>query len=171
MSYQGITVKESGEPLVDLATFDFVLEPAYFNQGFSAEKRMFLREGVAGKLEHAQNKLKKYKFKIWDGFRPPEVQKAIYQNFWERLEGLHPEWNQDRIKKEVEMYVAPYDSPDRIAPHTTGGAVDLTLVDNFGKELDMGTYFDFFGSEAHYDFFDTDKTKEIICNNWKGVDF
>lgn len=32
----------------------------------------------------------------------------------------------------------------------TGGAVDITLVDLEGNELDMGTTFDFFGKEAHH---------------------
>lgn len=30
------------------------------------------------------------------------------------------------------------------------GAVDITLVDLEGNELDMGTTFDFFGKEAHH---------------------
>ncbi len=36
--------------------------------------------------------------------------------------------------------------------HSRGLAVDLTIVDENGDELDMGTPFDFFGKEAHQDF-------------------
>ena len=35
--------------------------------------------------------------------------------------------------------------------HSRGAAVDLTIVDATGKELDMGTPYDFFGREAHTD--------------------
>jgi D-alanyl-D-alanine dipeptidase len=35
--------------------------------------------------------------------------------------------------------------------HSRGAAVDLTVVDATGKELNMGTEFDFFGVEAHTD--------------------
>src|SRR5207302_253232 len=60
------TASQSREPLVDLSALDFILEPVYFNQGFSLEKRMFLREGAAKKLQAVQNSLKNYKIKIWD---------------------------------------------------------------------------------------------------------
>jgi len=36
--------------------------------------------------------------------------------------------------------------------HSRGAAVDLTIVDAKGKELDMGTPYDFFGREAHTDY-------------------
>lgn len=39
---------------------------------------------------------------------------------------------------EASKYVAP---PD-VAPHPTGGAVDLTLIDANGIELDLGTPYD-----------------------------
>jgi D-alanyl-D-alanine dipeptidase len=41
-------------------------------------------------------------------------------------------------------------------------AVDLTLVDSLGKELDMGTPFDHFGEEAHHAF--TDLSDSILTN-------
>ena len=44
--------------------------------------------------------------------------------------------------------MSPPDQIERIPPHATGGTVDLTLVDENGKELDMGTEFDFFGPET-----------------------
>jgi D-alanyl-D-alanine dipeptidase len=46
-------------------------------------------------------------------------------------------------------YVA---DPKKGSIHNRGGAVDITLVDSQGKELDMGTTFDYFGIEASHDF-------------------
>ena len=46
-------------------------------------------------------------------------------------------------------YVA---NPAKGSIHNRGGAVDITLVDATGKELDMGTTFDFFGIEASHNY-------------------
>jgi D-alanyl-D-alanine dipeptidase len=46
-------------------------------------------------------------------------------------------------------YVA---DPNKGSIHNRGGAVDITLVDTHGKELEMGTSFDFFGIEASHNF-------------------
>ena len=49
----------------------------------------------------------------------------------------HSDWTFDRLHQETSVYIAPVD----VAPHSTGGAVDLTLIDANGDELDMGTSF------------------------------
>ena len=53
-SYQTIPIQENNEPLVDLSSFDFILDPIYFNRGFTTNQRMFLRVGVAKKLQEIQ---------------------------------------------------------------------------------------------------------------------
>jgi len=146
--YASIKIKESNEPLVDLSKFDFLLEPVYFNDGLSKDSKMSLRERVANKFKKIQQRLKKYRFKIWDNYRPLEVQDKIYQKYWKFFKDKHPEWDDKTLKLEVGKFVSPAYDNDRIPPHTTGGAVDLTLIDKAGKELNMGTEYDFFGPEA-----------------------
>jgi len=68
-------------------------------------------------------------FKIFDAYRPGEAQ-------W-RLWDAAP--NPD--------FVA---DPRKGSPHTRGVAVDLTLIDGAGEELDMGTGFDDFSPKAHH---------------------
>ncbi len=70
------------------------------------------------------------RFKLLDCARPYSVQQAM----WKAVAGT-PSSN----------YVA---SPKRHSLHNYGLAVDLTLVDSTGAELDMGTPFDHFGVEA-----------------------
>ena len=70
-----------------------------------------------------------YRFKIFDAFRPVEAQ-------W-RLWEAHPSAE----------FVA---DPRRGSPHSRGAAVDLTLVDGEGRELEMGTRFDSFTPQAHH---------------------
>ncbi|MBT8205275.1 MAG: M15 family metallopeptidase [Eudoraea sp.] len=59
------------------------------------------------------------------------------------------------------QYVA---NPVKGSIHNRGGAVDITLVDQKGNELDMGTDFDYFGKRAYHDNFDL---PDEILNNRK----
>lgn len=69
------------------------------------------------------------RLKIFDAFRPHEAQVKL----WETA----PD----------QAYVA---DPKIGSSHTRGTAVDLTLVDAFGAELDMGTGFDDMTSASHH---------------------
>ena len=165
--YEFIEIKESHEQLVDLSGYDFILLPMYFKQGLSSENKMYLRKGVADKLAAVQNQLKIYKLKIWDGYRSRVVQNNIYQKFWREFKKMHPDWNENKIAEEVSIYVTKPDNPKRIPPHATGGAVDLTLVDKNGNELNMGTGFDHFGPEAAPYYFAKKNGNGEIDNNRK----
>ncbi|MDP9249044.1 MAG: hypothetical protein M3M85_00840 [bacterium] len=148
--FEHVPIHECGEELVNLKNYDFVLDSQYFNQGFSSDSNMYLRLGVAEKLASIQKTFNgKFRFKIWDGFRPREVQNNIYQKFWKDSKIKHPDWSDPELTQEVGLYITIATNLNRIPPHSTGGAVDLTLVDKNGKELEMGTVFDHFGLEAH----------------------
>jgi D-alanyl-D-alanine dipeptidase len=72
-----------------------------------------------------------YKIKIFDCYRPLDIQKRMWK--------IVPN----------PSYVA---DPAKGSIHNRGGAVDITLVDSNGKALDMGTPFDFFGIEASHNY-------------------
>lgn len=69
------------------------------------------------------------KIKIFDAYRPRSVQEALW--------AFCP--NPD--------YVMP---PEKGSHHTRGVAIDLTLVDANGQELDMGTPFDDLTPQSHH---------------------
>ena len=103
-----------------------------------------IRKQVADALIKANADLKEkgLTIKFYDCYRPVDVQKKM----WE----IYPN----------AQYVAnPYKSGSM---HNRGGAVDITLVDSKGKELDMGTGFDYFGEEAHHDY--TNLKPEVLAN-------
>jgi zinc D-Ala-D-Ala dipeptidase len=89
-----------------------------------------LRASVAQKLGKVQTDLEKIGLglKVYDCYRPFSVTKQM----WEVL----PDPN----------YVA---NPARGSRHNRGAAIDLTLVDRTGKELEMPTPFDDFTKKAH----------------------
>ena len=95
--------------------------------------RCLLRPEAAKALVEAQKilKAKGYGLKMHDCYRPRPYQ----QRLWDKV----PDPN----------YVTP---PAKGSMHSRGAAVDLTLVDAQGKELYMGTPYDFFGVEAHSDY-------------------
>ena len=69
------------------------------------------------------------RFKIFDAFRPSEAQWVLWNHTPD------PEFLTD---------------PRRGSPHSMGAAVDLTLIDAEGRELDMGTAFDAFTPLSHH---------------------
>lgn len=92
--------------------------------------RCFLRPPVAKALIRVQKALnaRNVGLKMFDCYRPRPIQWKL----WEKLP--------DR------RYVA---DPRKGSMHNRGAAVDLGLVDRTGKELDMGTPFDYFGERAY----------------------
>lgn len=95
--------------------------------------RCYLRPEVAEKIVKAHEWLQKEHglgLKMFDCYRPRPAQ----QRLWDVV----PDPD----------YVTP---PAKGSMHNRGLAVDLTLVDAKGKELNMGTPYDFFGKEAHTD--------------------
>jgi D-alanyl-D-alanine dipeptidase len=163
--YEHIPIEESGDPLVNLADYGFALEPAYYNDGLSDTSEMYLRRTVADRLATISEELYPLNFKIWDGWRPREVQHNIYMKYWKKMESEHQNWTEEQLLEQVGTFVTIANDPNMIPIHSTGGAVDLTLVDNSGAELDMGTRFDYFGPEAAALYFEQDGDNETARDN------
>lgn len=164
-TYQTIPIKECGEPLRDLSKYTFLLSPQYFSLGLADSPKMYSREGVIEKLLKVVNHLDGLNLKIWDPWRARSTQNNIYQKCWNDLKAKHPEWNEERLSLEVGVFVTAANDLKRIPPHTTGGAIDLTLVDRSGRELDMGAGFDHFGPEASMFYFDRVVPNNAISSN------
>jgi D-alanyl-D-alanine dipeptidase len=130
---------------------DFVLDMKYAtSDNFLKEKvypcaECFLRvKTVKALLEANKSFLEKgYRIKLYDCYRPKAIQKKMWK--------IVPDAN----------YVA---NPKKGSIHNRGGAVDISLVDSTGKELDMGTKFDFFGEQAGHNY---QNLSEEILNNRK----
>ena len=163
--FEHIPIQECGEPLLDLEDFGFLVEPAYYKAGLSDNSRLFARQRVIEKLLKLQEQFKGLRFKIWDPWRSRVVQGNIYQKYWNELAGAHRDWDEEKLKIEVGKFVTAPSNPNRIPPHSTGGAIDLTLVGPDGVELDMGTGFDHFGPEAASDYFEAGGRDQKIRNN------
>lgn len=153
--FQAVPIVECGDALVEFSSTEFLLEPAYFRLGLSKSPRLFAREAVIEKLRLIQKQLHPLKLKIWDPYRSRQVQANIYWDYWRKLQIENPDLSDDELRKQVGTFVTFPSDPNRIPPHATGGAVDLTIADVHGNELPMGTGFDHFGPEASSLFYES----------------
>ncbi|MCE7044164.1 M15 family metallopeptidase [Dyadobacter sp. CY312] len=102
--------------------------------------RAYLQPEMARRLVQAHQLLRKtkpgYKFLIYDAARPNSAQYEL----WKALDALKiPE-------RSKTQYVA---DPKIGSNHNFGCAIDLTVTDEKGVPLDMGTKYDFFGPLAY----------------------
>ena len=72
---------------------------------------------------------------IIEGYRPLSLQTTYFESYKDELRRRYPEWDSARRHVEASKYI----SPPEVAPHSTGGTVDLTLCTAEGVELDLGT--------------------------------
>lgn len=131
-------IKRLSQNLIDIRrlTDKFEIDLKYASEGNFMGKKIYpvpicaLQIGTAQKLISVNNELlkKDLKIKIWDAYRPFSVQKLM----WEIMS------NHD--------FVADPERGGSI--HNSGYAVDVTLVDLKGKELEMPTGFDDFSEKA-----------------------
>lgn len=97
-------------------------------------EKCYLRPEAAKMLTEAEKYLQKehpgFSLLVFDCVRPRNIQRKM----WAIVKGT-----------DLQQYVA---DPDKGSIHNYGAAVDLTVCDETGKEIDMGTPFDFFGDLA-----------------------
>ncbi|MFE0806420.1 M15 family metallopeptidase [Streptomyces sp. NPDC058794] len=130
-----VPVQECDERLVDVRQDSPLLVDRRKWQD-SAGDFAYLREGVLARLLEAQAQLPPgLRLLFVEGYRPPALQRHYFDKYATRLRAEHPDWSPDRIRSAASRYV----SPPAIAPHSAGAAVDLTLADLDGRELDLGT--------------------------------
>lgn len=152
--WQAVPISENGESLANATSFapdKIVAAPKYYEQQIPGSLPIcYVRESVGLRLAQVANHLPDgWKLVIFDAWRPIEVQTFLYHKFVENLRRKHPDWTAQELLTHAQIYVSlPNTNPDHPSPHLTGGAVDLSISDERGILLDMGTEFDAFTGEA-----------------------
>lgn len=78
------------------------------------------------------------RLRVVEGHRSVSAQRAIIATYAGTLPAAHPGASAEELARLTSRFVAPV----AVAPHVAAAAVDLTLVDVCGDELDLGTPID-----------------------------
>ncbi|MEA5511610.1 M15 family metallopeptidase [Crocosphaera sp. UHCC 0190] len=152
--YQTIPIQESGEPLVPIALEQFAVETPHPYQklgaNYGGKSPYYLRKTVLEALLQGQNYLQQqhpdWKIQIFDAYRPVMVQQfmvdytfaSLIQTQGLQREHLSPQQQEILWEQVYQIWAIPNENPATPPPHSTGAAVDITLVDETGHPLGMG---------------------------------
>ena len=152
-TYRRLAAADPEKQLVDLASIPgiqidvrYATKNNFMKRELYPVARAFLRAPAADALRRVQEELARegLGIKVWDAYRPYRVTEAM----WEPIKD--PD------------YVA---DPAKGSRHNRGAAVDLTLVDSRGYELQMPTAYDDFTPRASHAY--TDLSRQMILNRAK----
>lgn len=130
-----IKIQECGEPLVDI--LESCPKVIWDKPRFAYRRETFIRKSVAEKLNVACDSLPDgYRIAVLEGWRAPIIQQRMYMFAWNRFKERHPNWSDAALKRRVNQFSAPMDAKVP-PPHTTGAALDVTLVDDAGVPYDV----------------------------------
>jgi len=176
--YRSVAIEECHDPLVGIPAeaFAFTCPHPYAVLGapYGAASPWLLRRRVLDALRQAQQALDArrpgWRLKLFDAYRPVAVQAfMVWREFRlqaERagqslapyrdpaeLQAHAPELYRRLAARVFEFWGVPSDDPRTPPPHSTGAAVDLTLLDASGHEVDMGCPIDETTARAYPDHF------------------
>ncbi len=138
-----ISIHESHEPFVNLTQQDVLVygpSPEIPNN----TNYTYLRKTIYEKLIAAQAQLPQgMHFCVYEGYRSLDLQKMLFEQQYKTIKTRHEDWPLVDIFNETTKLVSPVtnlDGSHNIPPHSTGGAVDVYLIDDNGNPLDMGIH-------------------------------
>jgi len=173
--YQQIAIDECGEPLVPIPPEHFAFEMPHPYQKLGApyhnskaDSPFYLRQGVVDSLVAAKMQLQQnhqnWQILIFDAYRPVEVQQFMVDYTFNQIavaQGCEFPVSEDKreviIKHVYQFWAVP--SLDRTTPppHSTGAALDVTLVDENHRQIDMGSPIDEISERSYPDYFGNSK--------------
>jgi zinc D-Ala-D-Ala dipeptidase len=138
-----IDIEDNREPMINLRNQkEIALGPSPEipnNQDYT-----LVRKTVYEKLKQAQSYLPQHlHFCLYEGYRSLSLQKFLFEKRYEKVKSQHPDWSADQIFVESTKLVSPVVNQDgsaNIPPHSTGGAIDIYLINDKGEYVDMGIH-------------------------------
>jgi zinc D-Ala-D-Ala dipeptidase len=151
-NYHCIPIQDCNETLVHITSktqpldvaFSFFNPHEYSVMGakYTAYSPYHIRSGVLDRLIIASTYLyNKYKLRlhIFDAYRPLSVQQYMVDYTYSQIKQANPQYSDEQIINMVfRIWAYPSIDIKTPPPHSTGAAIDLTLVDEHGRIIDMG---------------------------------
>ena len=169
--YSQILIQECGEPLVAIPFRLFAIETPhpYIKCGadYAGRSPYFLRQGVLDRLIQAQDRLQQlhpgWRIQIFDAYRPVEVQQYMVDYTFRQtvadrgldLAKLSPAASAQIWQDIYQIWALPSFDLDTPPPHSTGAAIDITLVDERGRSIEMGSSIDEMSDRSKPEYFNS----------------
>ena len=170
--YQSIPIQDCGESLLAIPLDYFAVESPHPYEKLGApyheagvNSPYYLRQGVIQQLISAQTELNRHypqwKIQIFDAYRPVEVQQFMVDYVFADLlqkQGLNADQlsehqRQDILEQVYQFWAVPNLNPATPPPHSTGAAIDVTLVNEMGTVVNMGSPIDECSPRSYPDHF------------------
>lgn len=133
-----MTIADSHDPMVNLTVATGIRTD--LASMWHGPAGCLIRTHVAERLAVAASHLPDgMSFSLAEGYRPPREQLRIFQEYSQHIQDEDPRLDADQVRTLASRHVSP---PDHTPPHTTGGAVDIILVDAAGEKIDVGAELD-----------------------------
>ena len=167
--YSKIPIEECHEPLIPIPLEHFAVESphpyAKLGAPYGEKSPYYLRQSLVDALIDAQEYLQElhpgWKLQIFDAYRPVAVQQFMVDYTFTQAvqtQGLTPELLSSEQKEATwqevyKIWAVPSDNPLTPPPHSTGAAIDATLVDGQGNVVDMGSPIDELSARSLPDYY------------------
>lgn len=137
---RAVPIVENGEPLVDLKEQTVIAYSAKFVEDYPGCTK--IRKTVYEKLCQAQKLLPDgVRFEVDEGLRSLKTQALLFDEMYKQMQKNFPQMGEKELFLETSKFVAPvktWEGHPNVSPHSTGGAIDVILIDLDGKPVDMG---------------------------------
>ncbi|NTU69869.1 M15 family metallopeptidase [bacterium] len=132
-----IPIKECDENFIDIKDVipNIKIQIAdYITDKKEQQLAKYVRGTVAHMLKSAIDELPDgYTLLLRCGYRSPKTQQKRYEEIENNIRADHPGFNEKQIQRKLDERIAPVD----LAPHCTGGAIDIFPVTNNGRLVDI----------------------------------
>ncbi|WP_416670187.1 M15 family metallopeptidase [Egbenema bharatensis] len=175
--YQQIPIFDCGEPLVPIPLKQFAVETPHpyvaVGASYGNKSPYYLREGVLARLIQAQRSLQSqypgWQIQIFDAYRPITVQQYMVDYTFTqtvsqkgcKVEDLSAIDRQTILEQVYQFWAVPSPNLATPPPHSTGAAIDITLVDATGNPVNMGSPIDELSVRSYPDYFAQPSAPEL----------
>jgi zinc D-Ala-D-Ala dipeptidase len=186
--YKLVPIQDCEELLIPIPADRVVLiQPHAYEQlgaPYAGKSPFYLRQGVVERLLKAQDYLETvrsgWQIQVFDAYRPLAVQQfmvdytftEVVQRRGQEAEQLTEAEREALLNEVYEFWAVPDANPAQPPPHSTGGAVDVTLIDATGRAVDMGSPIDELSPRSYPDHYrdradpaerQFDQHRELLC--------
>lgn len=137
-----IPIEECGEPLVDVRVAGGLLYGPPPEHPDTDPDYCWVRRTVYEKLLAVQAGLPRgLRLRLYEGLRSLAIQRQLFEEEKARIAAESPQLSPQEVHERASLLISPvvhFDGTPNIPPHSTGGAVDVELVDDSGAVIDFG---------------------------------